>query len=116
MALDAFLLRLKNGENVGFQETMAVIAAHYDYTPTGFRNGVFEAVENPPGVNEGSCRIFAFAALHGLDEQQTLQLFGDYYRRDVLGNPAGDDHRNIRVFMRDGWAGIGFAGQALQAL
>ncbi len=62
-----------------------------------------------------SCRIFAFAKIHNLSAEQTLALFGDYYRKDVLGNPDGTDHQNIRNFMRDGWAGIQFDGEALQA-
>jgi HopJ type III effector protein len=51
--------------------------------------------------------------LHRLSEPQTLQMFGDYYRKDVLSSPAGSDHANIRQFMQYGWDGIEFAGQAL---
>ena len=74
-----------------------------------------QTILNTAGKNEGSCKIFAFALLHQLDKQQTLNLFGDYYRVDVLGNPDGDSHQNIRSFMRYGWQGIRFMGTALIA-
>jgi hypothetical protein len=63
-------------------------------------------------MNEGSCKIFAFALIHQLSEAQTLTLFGDYYH-DVLNNPEGSGHQNIRNFIRDGWRGICFNGVAL---
>jgi hypothetical protein len=111
--LDAFLTKLKAGEPVAFQDTLAIIAAHYDYRPTRFRNGLGEdRLVNEPGVNEGSCKIFRFARLHGLTEPETLALFGEHYR-SVLDDPAGEGHRNIRNFLRDGWAGIEFEGEAL---
>jgi hypothetical protein len=116
MVLDEFLQCVRAGELVGFQDTMAVIAACYRYQPAEFSNGLHQSLLNLAGQNEGSCKIFAFAKLHGLTEPQTLNLFGDYYRLDVLGNLDGKDHQNIRNFMRDGWAGIVFADEALQAL
>ncbi|WP_426415337.1 HopJ type III effector protein [Aestuariirhabdus sp. LZHN29] len=101
-------------ETISFDQVQAVIAAHYDYRPTTFTNGAGDdPVTNRAGSNEGSCRVFAFALLHQLDPQQTLACFGDFYRQDVLGNPAGEDHANIRRFMRDGWSGIRFDGVAL---
>ncbi|MCQ8117450.1 HopJ type III effector protein [Methylomonas rosea] len=115
MMVNDFLQRVKSGQPVEFQETIVVIAEHYDYQPTEFSNGLQQPVVNEAGRNEGSCKIFAFAKLHQLTVEQTLALFGDYYRQDVLGNPAGNDHQNIRNFMRDGWGGIVFKGEALQA-
>lgn len=94
---------------------MAVIAEFYHYQPTEFGNGLNQSLINEAGRNEGSCKIFAFAKLHQLTVEQTLALFGDYYRQDVLNNPEGNDHQNIRNFMRDGWEGIVFKGEALQA-
>ena len=41
-------------------------------------------------------------------EADTLQLFGRFYREDVLKNPSGDDHGNIRNFMKSGWDGVAF--------
>lgn len=100
-------------EAVSFDEVIATIEANYQYQPTRFSNG--ETI-NEAGSNEGSCKIFAFAQLNGLDESQTLACFGRYYREDVLGNPDGSDHANIRNFMRQGWAGIRFEGVALKPL
>ena len=112
-----FLQRLAaRPDDVAFEETIAVIEAHYDYTPTTFRNGLgADAVVNAAGTNAGSCRIFAFAQLHDLTPAQTLACFGRFYREDVLQNPQGTDHANIRTFMRDGWAGIAFESAPLRA-
>lgn len=111
--LDAFLTKLKNQpEQVSFEDTMAVIEAHYTFTPTAFKNG---DTQNDAGQNSGSCKLFAFAQLCKLSPDETLQCFGDYYRKDVLENPEGDDHQNIRNFMVSGWEGIQFDGQALTA-
>jgi hypothetical protein len=98
-------------ETLDFAEVIATIEANYHYTPTRFNNG---GIVNEAGSNEGSCKIFAFAKLHGLDEKQTLTCFGKYYRDDVLGNPHGEDHANIRNFMQHGWGGVEFEGEALQ--
>lgn len=104
-------------DRVEFDDVQATIAAHYRYTPTRFTNGSgADPVENAAGTNEGSCRIFAFAKLHQLSEEATLTCFGRFYREEVLGDPTGSNHANIRRFMRDGWAGIAFDGEPLQAL
>lgn len=115
MILNDFLKLVKAGQAVDFQDTMAVIAEYYHYQATEFSNGLGQPLVNEAGRNEGSCKIFAFAKLHQLTVEQTLALFGDYYRKDVLNNPEGNDHQNIRNFMRDGWEGIVFKGEALQA-
>lgn len=115
MSLNEFLAQIKADQPIEFQDTMAVIAEHYDYQATAFSNGLEPVLFNEAGRNEGSCKLFAFAQLHQLSQQQTLNLFGDYYRKDVLEHPEGTDHQNIRHFIRDGWAGIQFSAQALQA-
>lgn len=97
-------------DTVSFSQVMAVIEAHYHFSPTAFQNG---ALENEAGKNEGSCRLFAFGLLHGLSEKEMLSCFGDYYRKDVLQNPDGSDHQNIRQFMKSGWQGIRFPQPAL---
>lgn len=97
---------------INFEDVMAVISANYHYQPSTFTNG--ETV-NQAGTNEGSCKIFAYAQLNGLSEQPTLHCFGQYYRDDVLKNPSGNDHGNIRNFMKSGWAGITFENNALIA-
>ena len=113
MNLTDFLAQLAaQPEAIQFSDAIAVIDAHYDFTATGFRNG---EVENAAGQNNGSCKIFAFAQKQQLSEAQTLACFGDYYRKDVLENPQGEDHQNIRQFMKSGWSGIAFSGDALAA-
>ncbi len=114
MSINEFLQQIKSGQAIDFNETIAIIAQHYDYLPTEFTNGIIQPLINAAGQNEGSCKIFAFAKLQQLTQAQTLALFGDYYRRDVLGNPQGNDHMNIRQFMRHGWKGIVFHGEALR--
>lgn len=113
-SLDAFLTRVRSGEPVEFGDTMGIIAEHYEYRPIRFCNGIGESrLVNDPGVNEGSCRIFYFARMHGLSPVETLALFGEYHRTDVLKDPNGQGHQNIRRFMKDGWEGVEFAGEAL---
>jgi hypothetical protein len=112
MHLNDFLQQISAGHPVDFNTTMAVIDRYYHYTPTMFHNGMVDPLHNPAGCNEGSCKIFAFARLHGLAPQQTLALFGAYYT-DVLRHPESSNHANIRRFLRDGWDGIVFDGQAL---
>ena len=113
MLLEEFLERVKAGGKVSFQDSIAVIAAYYRYTPIRFANG---DVINEAGTNEGSCKLFYFAKLHGLTPAQTLALFGDYYWKDVLELPDANSHANIRSFMRHGWEGIAYDGEALQKL
>ncbi len=113
MTKKAFLNAVKINEAVSFTETIAVISENYAYQPTAFKNG---NVENAAGQNEGSCKIFAFAKLNELTEAQTLSLFGDYYRVDVLKNPDAIDHQNIRQFMQHGWIGVIFENAALTTL
>lgn len=112
MSLTDFLQRLRETpEQIEFADTIAVIESIYDYTPTAFRNG---ELHNAAGQNGGSCKIFAFAALQGLDEKATVACFGRYYREDVLQHPDASDHQNIRNFMRTGWSGVAFEGDALR--
>jgi HopJ type III effector protein len=114
MTIEKFLAKLTQDEPVSFHETIIIITENYYYQPTEFSNGLNDDIlVNPPGINEGSCKIFAFAKLHHLDQQQTLHLFGDYYRVDVLQNSDGTDHQNIRNFMRHGWKGVHFNAEAL---
>jgi hypothetical protein len=116
MTLTKFLQKIKNNEHVSFDETIAIITENYAYTPSEFKNGLNnKQLINAAGSNEGSCKIFSFAQINQLDPQQTLGLFGDFYRKDVLNDPAGTGHQNIRNFMQYGWEGIQFTQQALRA-
>jgi len=97
-------------EKIHFKEVIAFIDEHYDFTPTKFING---NTVNEAGQNNGSCKIFSFAQLNDLSKEETLNLFGEFYREDVLKNPDGADHQNIRNFMESGWEGVSFEGKAL---
>lgn len=113
MKIETFLQQLNEfPSSISFKDTMAAIEENYHFTATAFRNG---NVHNTSGQNSGSCKLFSFAHLQKLSEELTLECFGDYYREDVLKNPAGTDHQNIRQFMITGWSGIYFEGEALVA-
>lgn len=110
--IEKFIEQLNTApETIQFPNTIALIDSLYEFEPTAFRNG---DVHNEAGQNSGSCKIFAFAKRHGLSEPQTLACFGAFYRDDVLQHPAADNHQNIRNFMRSGWGGIEFKGEALR--
>ncbi len=114
MSLALFLQQILNDEIISFDQTIDIISENYIYQPTEFSNGLAEkTITNTAGSNEGSCKIFAFAKINQLNQQQTLNLFGDFYNKDVLNDPKGNGHLNIRNFMQFGWEGIKFTGQAL---
>ncbi len=107
----SYLAKLQTSpELVDFNELMDVIDNNYTFVETAFTNG---DLNNAAGENSGSCKLFSFAQLHGLSEEQTLACFGTYYRDDVLKNPDSDNHQNIRNFMKTGWEGIKLEGKAL---
>ena len=111
MKLESFLEKLEQTpQSIAFTDTIATIEANYDFTPTAFENGL---QHNAAGDNSGSCKLFAFAEIQNLSEAATLACFGAYYFEDVLENPNGTDHQNIRNFMNTGWNGIAFYGSAL---
>jgi hypothetical protein len=91
--------------DVEFEETMAAIEEGYDVTEVSFDVG---EQKNSAGTNMGSGKILSFGTLAGLSVEETCKLFGKFYRDDVLGNPDGDDHQNIRNFMKTGWEGVTF--------
>ena len=98
-------------ESIQFSDTMEIVDTLYEFSPTEFSNGTTTNLENQ---NNGSCKLFAFAQLQGLSKQETLNCFGQFYTQDVLQNPKGDDHQNIRNFITHAWDGIVFKGKALQ--
>lgn len=111
MAIDALLRQIKEAPKaVDYQQLLAVIDKHYHYQATAFRNG---EIDNAAGQNEISCKLFSFALLHGLNQQQTLACFGSLYFDVVLSDPNGVGHQNIRQFMKTGWQALEFFGQAL---
>jgi DNA-binding IscR family transcriptional regulator len=110
--ISAFIDNVKqNPESISFQEIINLIDSNYTFTPTAFKNG---NQQNNAGENNGSCKIFAFAKMNNLEKDEALALFGSYYFDDVLKNPDGNDHQNIRNFMASGWDGISFDGKALK--
>ena len=111
MTLEQLIKKLNaTPELIDFTEVMALIDQHYNFKETAFSNG---QQKNAKGENSGSCKIFSFAILQKLNEAQTLALFGEYYRHDVLQNPSAQDHNNIREFMKNGFAGLSFEDTAL---
>ncbi|MFT2109641.1 HopJ type III effector protein [Marinomonas sp. 2405UD68-3] len=97
-------------EQVEFTQTISTIEQEYTFAPAKFVNG---SQVNEAGENNGSCKIFAFAMLNELSQQETLHLFGDYYRKDVLEHPLAEDHQNIRQFIKCGWESVKFDTIAL---
>ncbi|WP_350431547.1 HopJ type III effector protein [Shewanella sp. H8] len=100
----------ERAETVLFEESIALIDNHYNFSPSAFKNG---DQLNEAGENSGSCKVLAFGQIQQLTVQQTLILFGQHYR-DVVATPQGDDHQNIRQFMQHGWQGVLFSQLALQ--
>lgn len=112
MTLNDFVDRLyTQPEHIQFDETVSLIDREFEFTPVAFSVG---SQHNKEGTNLGSCRLLTFAHAMNLSQKATLALFGDYYRKDVLGNPEGQDHANIRQFMRHGWKGVHFSDTALK--
>ena len=112
--INEYLEKLKNTpESLEFNELMQLIDSNYVFRPTEFSNG---DLINQAEQNQGSCKLFSFAKLHNLNQQQALACFGSYYRHDVLENPDADNHQNIRNFIEHGWDGINFSGNALSAI
>ncbi|MED5525690.1 MAG: HopJ type III effector protein [Pseudomonadota bacterium] len=106
-SLDALKAQLATSpDTIEFADVIALIDAEFVFTPSAFSNG---EVNNEVGQNNGSCKLLALGQYLELDKDQTLALFGRFYREDVLGNPGGSDHANIRNFMQSGQAGVAFA-------
>jgi len=106
--LITLLANLKAG-STSFNQVIEFIETYYQHQATAFKNG--EAV-NEATQNQGSAKVFAFAQLNELSENDTLYLFAEHYQ-SVLANPDGLDHQNIRQFRLNGWKGIVFYGEAL---
>lgn len=113
--LSSLINKIKSAPlNIEFNDVINVISEHYHYSPVLFTNGVkIDCVVNQAQENEGSCKIFSFAQLNQLSEIQTLNCFGQYYREEVLNDPGGTNHANIRAFMKHGWDYIKFDDIAL---
>lgn len=85
-----------------FEANLFDIYDKFAITPVPFKNG---GLENKTGENSASAAIFAYAAEMGLSDGETLELFGEHLQA-VTNNPDGNDHENIRQFMKTGHNGI----------
>lgn len=99
-----------NPSGIEFNDVMSVIEQNYIFEPVEFNVG---EQTNKTGENLGSCKALAFAKLHDLSADLTPYLFGQYYREDVLEHPNGNDHQNIRNFLKYGWQGVSFDSEPL---
>ena len=112
MNIESFKTKLKVApKQIAFSETMSVIDENYEFTPTAFKNGT---LENAKGQNSGSCKLFAFAKVQVFSKEDTLACFGQFYFDDVLKDPNGNGHQNIRNFMKTGFDGLTFEGDPLK--
>ena len=98
----AFAERVKSGEQVSFDESITLIDEHYNYFEVPFQNG---DLVNAANENVGSAKILAFGLITQMTKEQTLGMFGDYYRNL---SPDGTDHMNIRNFIKNGFDGVLF--------
>ena len=111
MTLNDFKNKLQNNPTaIDFSETISVIENTYEFTPAAFTNGT---LKNEETQNQGSCKVFSFALKQGLTKEETLACFGTYYFHDVLKDPDGDSHQNIRNFMNTGFDGLSFDKETL---
>ena len=111
MTVEEFKTKLKeNPKQIEFSETIEVIEAYYDFSPTAFVNG---DLENAAGENSGSCKVFAFSKIESLTKEETLACFGVFYYDEVLNDPTGAGHQNIRNFMKSGFDRLTIHGAAL---
>src|SRR3569832_469981 len=93
-----------NADSLKFEEVKEIINQFYETGLIEFKNG---DIVNKLGENEGSAKLLSYAALSNLDKDTTLKLWGQYYR-EVLKDPEGNSHQNIRNFKNYGWEGVPF--------
>jgi len=104
MTQESYLEGLRSGKQMDFDDLMTLIDEHFDYTPASFTNGDLQNADNE---NQGSAKLFRFAAIHQLTQLEVLHCFGQYYQ-EVLADPEGGAHQNIRNFITYGWEGLEF--------
>lgn len=101
---------LKENPQIAFADILAYLAERYQYTPQAFHNG---SKLNLASENQGSAKVLYFAQSQNWSKEDTLLLFAEHYQ-DVLNNPTGTSHENIRQFMQNGWEAVQFDGPVLQ--
>lgn len=98
-----FVEKIKKNEiTVTYQETIDFLDKHYDYFEVPFKCG---DISYEPNVKKGAAKIFSFGLMTKMSVDETLRLFGEYYR-DLT--PDGTDRPNIRNFIKYGWPGVTF--------
>ena len=101
----AFAEKIKaGGSPENFAQTIALIDEHYQYFEVPFSVG---DVKNKPNENTGSAKVFSLGLMTRMDEKATLRLFGEHYTA-VQATPQGNDHANIRSFIKNGFPGVEF--------
>lgn len=110
LPIETLLADLRNN-SIPFTQVIEYIDTYCQHNPTAFKNG---DTYNEANQNQGSAKVFSFAKLNNLNEEDTLLLFAEHYS-SVLSNPNGSDHQNIRQFITHGWTGVVFEGEALVA-
>lgn len=112
MNLEEFKEKVKSAPNeVEFSDTMQVIETYYEFEPTAFTNG---KLYNEVGQNSGSCKLFAFSKDQEFTTEETLACFGKFYFDEVLNDPDGTGHQNIRNFMKTSFGELVFNGTPLK--
>jgi hypothetical protein len=107
--MEDFLSQVKD-QNLPFTEIIQYIENNYKVIPTAFQNG---DAYNSETQNQGSAKVLYFAKLLNLSKEDTLLLFAEHYQ-SVLADPEGDNHQNIRQFMKNGWEGVRFESIVLE--
>lgn len=111
MTLQDFKDKLTNTpDKLDFKDTISTIEANYSFKASAFKNG---DLENSNTQNLGSSKVFSFAIKQNFTKEQTLSCFAQYYFIDVLENPNGTDHQNIRNFINTGFEGLVFENETL---
>jgi len=101
---ELFNANLEMSGEVTFEEFTEMVNEFFETQLLEFKNG---DLLNKQGENEGSAMVLSYSALSNFDKETTLKLWGQYYR-EVLADPKGDSHQNIRNFMKYGWEGVPF--------
>ncbi|MBT3852888.1 hypothetical protein HOF65_02590 [bacterium] len=88
-----------------FNATIFFIHSEYEYEAKPFS---IAGKESKAGQNEGTAKILAFSIDNGLNLQDTLLLFGDFFQ-EVNDDPEGVEHENIRLLMANGLESVKFS-------
>lgn len=87
-----------SGDDVMFEDVIEIIDRHYEDGLIAWKNG---DIYNEPGENVGSAKVLSYAALSGMDKEETLKVsfrvalrFGE----EEVGEMMEDEHANVRVF------------------